>query len=87
MLQFPGDDISQVKRDIHSLMFKNQADHFSDRKNVYTRKNFYRILEQHVNRLVRFLENNDFDTNSKTLFSFDFKLWLQWNILCFTNDL
>lgn len=46
--QFIGNDLTQ-KRDIHGAMVDNRLKHFADNKNVYTRKNFYRILEQQIN--------------------------------------
>ncbi|XP_031621775.1 uncharacterized protein LOC116339847 [Contarinia nasturtii] len=46
---FPGDDLSQRKRDLRGIMVDDRLKHFSGNKNVYTRKNFYRILEQQIN--------------------------------------
>lgn len=47
-VQFPGDDISQVKRDVHGATVDNRMRHFSGKKNAYTRRNFYRILQQQI---------------------------------------
>lgn len=46
--QFIGNDLTQ-KRDIHGAMVDDRLKHFADSKNVYTRKNFYRIIEQQIN--------------------------------------
>lgn len=47
--QFPGDDINnQVKRDVHGIPVNNRMKHFSGNRNIYTRKNLYRILEQQI---------------------------------------
>lgn len=47
--QFPGDDINdQVKRDVHGIPVDNRMKHFTGNRNVYTRKNLYRILEQQI---------------------------------------
>ncbi|XP_055326698.1 uncharacterized protein LOC129580375 [Sitodiplosis mosellana] len=43
---FIGDN--EVKRDVHGTIVDNRLRHFSDKKNVYTRKNFYRIIEQQI---------------------------------------
>lgn len=44
--QYVGDTDS--KRDIRAIANDDRSNHFTEKNNVYTRKNLYRILRQHI---------------------------------------
>lgn len=66
-----------MKRDVHGTPVKNRIKHFTGNRNVYTRKNLYRILEQQIESYdVLFLfickrkiseEKNTLNWNSESL--------------------
>lgn len=47
--QWVGDTSTDSKRDVRAIINNNdRSNHFTEKNNVYTRKNFYRILRQHI---------------------------------------